>query len=164
MRSGKAKPAALAALMLFLATAAHAANFCASFGAAQVVASDLTLPAKGTCAAFNGFYRNPTNAGLLLAGDVCRSSNGTTYLFNLFTQHAGLTDSLAGSWSTSNGKGSGQECFATPCLAFSVTVTKCPATVTIPASVSDLQAGTAAPSLTSGAQSITGDAQSLQSE
>ncbi len=89
------------------------------------------MPAKGSCAAFNGFFRNRT--GLLLAGDVCRSSNGTTFLFNLFTQTAGLTDSLAGTWAAATGKGSGMECFNTPCLSFAVTVTKCPATVTIPA-------------------------------
>jgi hypothetical protein len=148
MQIGKTLAVGTFALMLFLAPAAHAANFCASFGAAQVVASGLTLPAKGTCAAFNGFYRN--FAGVLLAGDVCRSSSGTTYLFNLFTQHNGVADSLAGTWNASTGTGSGNECFATPCLSFSVKVTKCPATVTIPASISDLQSETASPTPTTG--------------
>jgi hypothetical protein len=139
---------AMAAVILSIGSAAHAANFCASFGAAQVAATGLTLPASGNCAAFNGFYRN--NKGLLLAGDVCRSSNGTTFLFNLFTQSNGLPDSLAGTWVASSGKGSGQECFASPCLSFSVTVTKCPATLTIPANLSSFESETSPLSQTTG--------------
>jgi hypothetical protein len=140
--------AAMAAVILSIASAVHAANFCASFGGAQVAATGLTLPASGNCAAFNGFYRN--NKGLLLAGDVCRSSNGTTFLFNLFTQSNGLPDSLAGTWVASSGKGSGQECFSSPCLSFNVTVTKCPATVTIPANLSSFESETSPLSQTTG--------------
>jgi len=140
--------AAFAALILTQASNVGAANFCASFGPAQAEAIGLTLPGKGSCAAFNGFFRN--RPGLLLAGDVCRSSNGTTFLFNLFTQTAGLTDSLAGTWAAVTGKGSGMECFNTPCLSFTVTVTKCPATVTIPADLATPVDGSGSSGLTSG--------------
>lgn len=125
---------AMAAGMLLLASTALAANFCVSFGGAQIIASGLTLPAKGTCTAFNGFYAN--KAGSLLAGDVCRSSNGSTFLFNTFTQFSGSPDSIAGTWNASTGKGSGKECFGPPCAAFNVTVTKCPANITVPADLS----------------------------
>jgi len=144
--------AAVVALIVTLGSDVHAANFCASFGSvnpAQAEAVGLTLPAKGSCAAFNGFYRN--RAGILLAGDVCRSSNGTTFLFNLFTQTSnGLTDTLTGTWSAATGRGLGRECFSTPCLSFSVAVTKCPANVTIPvpADISGFQAETSSPMTT----------------
>ncbi len=137
----------MAAIILLIASAAHAANFCALFGSAQVVASGLTLPASGSCAAFNGFY---SGSARLLAGDVCRSSNGTTFLFNLFTQYMGTTDSLAGTWVASSGKGSGQECFTSPCLSFNVTVKKCPATLTIPANLSSFESEAPPPSQTMG--------------
>ena len=113
-----------------LAGIARASNFCVSFGGAHIVASGLTIPVKGTCLAFNGFYAN--KAGFLLAGDICKSSDGTTVLFNTFTQFQGKPDSLVGTWSTSTGTGSGNECNST-CSAFTVTVTKCPTKVTLPA-------------------------------
>jgi hypothetical protein len=139
--------AAVAAVILSTASAAYAANFCALFGGAQVVGSGLILPASGTCAAFNGFYSSGTG---LLAGDVCRSSNGTTFLFNLFTQYKGVPDSLAGTWVASSGKGSGLECFTSPCLSFNVTVKKCPATVTIPANLSRFELEAPPPSQAAG--------------
>ncbi len=117
-------------LMMWLSAIAQATNFCVSFGTAHIVASGLTIPVKGTCFAFNGFYAN--KAGFLLAGDICKSSDGTTVLFNTFTQFQGKPDSLVGTWSTSNGMGSGNECNSS-CVAFSVAVTKCPAKVTVPA-------------------------------
>ena len=118
------------AASFFAATVVHAANFCVSFGGAQVVATGLTLPARGVCVAFNGFTAN--KAGILLAGDVCRSSNGTIFLFNTFTQSQNVPDSLAGSWAASNGTGSGNECSNAGCTSFAVKVTKCGA-FTIPA-------------------------------
>jgi hypothetical protein len=118
------------AVFLCLSSIADAANFCATFGGAQVVATGLTLPAKGTCVAFNGFTAN--KAGVLLAGDVCRSSNGTTFLFNTFTQSQNVPDSLAGSWAASDGTGTGNECSNTGCTSFAVKVTKCGA-ITVPA-------------------------------
>ena len=117
-------------LTLTLSSAAYAANFCVSFGGAQVVVSGLILPAKGTCAAFNGFVAN--KPGLLIAGDVCRSSDATTFLFNTFTQFNGLPDTFAGTWSAATGTGSGQECSSGPCISFVVAVTKCAASVKIP--------------------------------
>ncbi len=124
-----------AILVLVAASAAHAANVCLTLGQAQVVASGLTIPAKGACASFNGFYRGQNNGGLLLAGDICKSSDGTTVFFNTFTQHGNQPDSLAGAWVTAKGTGSGKECLAgsTNCSAFTVTVTKCPANPVIPA-------------------------------
>ena len=123
-------------LALLTTSTARASNFCLSFGAAKVVASGLTIPAKGTCAAFNGYYLK--KPGFLLAGDVCKSSDGTTVLFNTFTQFNGLPDSLVGSWSTSSGTGSGNECTSANCLAFGVAVTKCPNSVPVPAVRADL--------------------------
>ncbi len=124
----------IVAAMLLAASSSHAANFCLTLGSAQVVASGLTIPVKGTCASFNGFYRGPSNAGLLLAGDICKSSDGSTVIFNTFTQHNGQPDSLVGAWLTAKGTGSGNECTAgAKCLAFAVTVTKCPANPPIPA-------------------------------
>ena len=128
----KTKTATLTAMLLtlILSPAAYAANFCVSFGGAQVVASGLILPAKGSCAAFNGFIAN--KPGLLIAGDVCRSSDATTFLFNTFTQFNGLPDSFAGTWAASTGAGSGQECSSGPCISFVVAVTKCPTGVKVP--------------------------------
>jgi hypothetical protein len=128
----KTKIATLTAMLLtlMLSSAAYAANFCVSFGGAQVVASGLILPAKGTCGAFNGFVAN--EPGLLIAGDVCRSSDATTFLFNTFTQFNGAPDTFAGTWSASTGTGSGQECSSGPCISFAVAVTKCSAGVKIP--------------------------------
>ncbi len=128
----KMKMATLVAvsLTLLLRSSAYASNFCVSFGGAQVVVSGLVLPAKGTCAAFNGFVAN--KPGLLMSGDVCRSSDATTFLFNTFTQFNGLPDSFAGTWSASSGTGSGEECSSSPCIPFAVAVTKCPASVKIP--------------------------------
>ncbi len=120
----------VAAVLTFLvASTSRAANFCLSFGAAHAVASGFVVPTKGTCTSFNGFYSN--RAGVLLAGEVCRSSDGTTFLFNLFTQHNSMPDSIAGTWSSSNGQGSGNECTSANCFPFGVAVTKC-TNVTIP--------------------------------
>jgi hypothetical protein len=136
------------ALTLLLASSAHATNFCVSFGGAQIVASGLILPAKGACSAFNGFFAN--KAGLLLAGDVCRSSNGTTFLFNTFTQFNALPDTLAGTWAASSGAGSGNECSSARCLSFNVAVTKCPNNVKVPADLSGSEAEVFSPALTTG--------------
>ena len=146
MKKRKSTRVAAVALTLFLASSAHAANFCVSFGGAQVIASGLILPVKGTCSAFNGFYAN--KPGLLLAGDVCRSSNGTTFLFNTFTQFNGLPDSLAGTWVASSGAGSGKECTSATCLSFNVAVIKCPNNVTVPADLMDIESETSSPDLT----------------
>jgi len=129
--------------MFLLTSTAHANNFCVSFGGARIVASGLTIPVKGTCASFNGFYAN--KAGLLLAGDICRSSDGTTVLFNTFTQAGGLPDTLAGKWGASSGAGSGNECSSASCSPFAVTVTKCPSNVTVPANVSDFESEAPSP-------------------
>jgi hypothetical protein len=120
---------AAATLMLFLASAAYATSVCLFFGTAHIVASGLTIPVKGTCASFNGYYAN--QAGFLLAGDICKSSDGTTVLFNTFTQFSGKPDSLVGKWATSTGSGSGTECNSA-CTAFPVTVTKCASNVPVP--------------------------------
>jgi hypothetical protein len=146
----KMKMAMLAgvSLALLLRSTAYATNFCVSFGGAQVVASGLVLPAKGNCAAFNGFIAN--KPGLLMSGDVCRSSDATTLLFNTFTQFNGLPDSFAGTWSASNGTGSGEECSSGPCISFAVAVTKCPANVKIPNDVVGFEAEDSAPALTGG--------------
>jgi len=124
--------AAAIALTLVLASAAEAANFCVSLGGGHAVASDFIVPTKGICTAFNGFYSNLP--GVLLAGDLCRSSDGTTFLFNLFTQVNGMPDSIVGTWSSTNGKGSGKECTSASanCLTFDVAVTRCPGNVPIP--------------------------------
>jgi hypothetical protein len=129
MKHGIAIGSAIA-LLLQLSSIANASNFCASFGMAKVVASGLTLPPKDTCVAFNGFIAN--QPGVLLAGDVCRSSNGATFLFNTFTQSQNLPDSLAGTWSASTGSGLGKECSNNGCTSFAVTVTKCGA-ISVPA-------------------------------
>jgi len=120
------------ALTLLLASKAQASNVCFFFGTSTVAASGLILPAKGTCTSFNGFF--PNQAGTLLAGEVCRSSNGSTFLFNLFTRFNSLPDSLVGSWLASSGSGSGTECTSANCLTFGVAVIKCPNNVPIPAS------------------------------
>lgn len=140
--------AAVAAVFLafFLTSTAHASNFCLSFGSARVVASGLTIPVKGTCTTFNGFYAN--RPGLLLAGDVCRSSNGTTFLFNTFTQFNKLPDTLAGTWAASNGAGSGNECSSAGCNSFAVAVTKCPLGVPIPADLPGFESETPSSFLT----------------
>jgi hypothetical protein len=144
----KTKTASLACTIVALAIAAsaHAANLCVSFGGAHIVASGATVPVKGTCASFNGFYAN--KAGFLLAGDICKSSDGTTVRFNTFTQFQGKPDSLVGSWSTSNGSGSGNECTSTGCNAFAVTVTKCPTKVVVPADVPGFEVETSSTFLT----------------
>src|ERR1019366_1636431 len=116
-----------------------------SFGGAHVVASGLTIPIKGTCTSFNGFYANQAN--FLLAGDICKSSDGSTVLFNTFTQFNGKPDSLVGKWSTSTGTGSGNECNST-CTAFTVTVTKCPDNVPIPHDLPGFESETSSPFLT----------------
>ena len=123
----------IAVLALVVAPSAHAANVCLTLGAAQVVASGLTVPAKGTCTSFNGFFRGQDRVGMLLAGDICKSSDGTSVMFNTFTQRNGQPDSLIGSWSPSTLTGSGRECIAgaASCFAFNVTLTKCPANVRI---------------------------------
>ena len=146
----KMKMATLAAVLLtlLLRSTAYATNFCVSFGNAQVVASGLILPAKGTCAAFNGFF--PKKPGLLIAGDVCRSSDATTLLFNLFSQFNGLPDSFAGTWSASTGTGSGQECSSGPCTSFAVAVTKCPAIEPIPKDVVGFESEDSASGITTG--------------
>lgn len=120
------------AIVLLAGSAAHATNFCATFGIADVVASGLSIPGKGTCKAFNGFI---SNEGLLLAGDICTSSDGTTVLFNVFTQVGAEPDSIAGTFGPSTGTGTGNECVGanSGCDSFSVTVTKCPKKVTLPA-------------------------------
>lgn len=135
-------------LVLMLSSAAYAANFCVSFGGAQVVASGLILPAKGTCAAFNGFVAN--EPGLLIAGDICRSSDATTFLFNTFTQFNGVPDTFAGTWSVSTGTGSGHECSSGPCLSFAVAVTKCPAGVKVPKDIAGFDSDSAPAALTTG--------------
>lgn len=122
----------VAILALGAGSSAHAANVCLSLGAAQVVASGLTIPAKGTCAAFNGFFRGKDKAGMLLAGDICKSTDGSTVMFNTFTQQNSQPDSLIGSWSTSTLSGTGRECVAgATCLSFPVKLTKCPASLPI---------------------------------
>jgi hypothetical protein len=137
---------AAVALMLALSSSAHAANFCVSFGSAHIVASGLVLPAKGTCTSFNGFYTNKN--GLLLAGEVCKSSNGTTFLFNTFTQfNSQLPDSLVGKWTAASGKGTGTECTSAACNSFTVTVTKC-SNVTISGDLSGFDAPGTQPFLT----------------
>ncbi len=118
------------ALTFLLTSKALASNVCFLFGTSTVAASGLILPTKGTCTSFNGFF--PNQPGTLLAGDVCRSSNGSTFLFNLFTRFNSLPDSLVGSWLASSGSGSGTECTSARCLTFAVTVIKCPNNVTIP--------------------------------
>lgn len=133
-------------IALSLSSIAHAANFCAAFGGANIVASGLVLPAKGTCTSFNGFYTKPS--GLLLAGEVCRSSNGTTFLFNTFTQfNSQLPDSLVGKWSASSGQGKGIECTSAVCNPFTVTVRTCK-DVTIPSDLSGLESAVSTPFLT----------------
>jgi len=139
---------AAGALTLLLASNARATNFSVSFGGAQIVASGLILPVKGACSAFNGFFAN--KPGLLLAGDVCRSSSGTTFLFNTFTQFNALTDTLAGTWAASSGAGSGNECSSARCLAFNVAVIKCPINVKVPADLSGSEAEVSSPGLTTG--------------
>lgn len=134
------------ALTLLLASKAQAANVCFLFGTSKVAASGLVLPAKGTCASFNGFF--PNQAGTLLAGDVCRSSNGSTFLFNLFTRFKGLPDSLVGSWLASSGSGSGTECTSASCQTFGVAVIKCPNSVPIPSSAPGFEAESSAAFLT----------------
>jgi hypothetical protein len=132
MRKTTSTLAALA-IVLAVASAADATNFCASFGIGDVVASGLSIPGKGTCKAFNGFIVN--EAGVLLAGDICTSSDGSTVLFNLFTQFDSEPDSIAGTFSSSTNTGTGNECVAantSGCGSFDVTVTKCPKTVTLP--------------------------------
>ena len=105
--SMKARLAGLiAAFALVVASSARAANVCLTLGAAQIVASGLTIPAKGACTSFNGFFRGKDNAGKLLAGDICKSSDGTSVMFNTFTQQNFQPDSLVGSWSTSTLAGS----------------------------------------------------------
>ena len=116
--------------MLAWVSAAHAANFCVSFGGGHAVASGFVVPTKGTCSAFNGYYMN--RPGFLLAGDLCRSSDGTTFLFNLFTQLNSMPDSIAGTWVAANGTGSGKECTSANCFPFDVKVTKCPTNAPIP--------------------------------
>ena len=127
--SMKARLAGLiAAFALVVASPARAANVCLTLGAAQIVVSGLTIPAKGACTSFNGFFRGKENAGKLLAGDICKSSDGTSVMFNTFTQQNFQPDSLVGSWSTSTLAGSGRECTAgASCLPFTVKLTKCPA-------------------------------------
>jgi hypothetical protein len=115
---------------LVLVPAAHAANFCVSFGGGHAVANGFITPAKGSCSSFNGYYTN--RAGFLLAGDLCRSSDGTTFLFNLFTQLNSMPDSIVGTWLAANGTGSGNECTSANCFPFAVKVTKCPTSVPIP--------------------------------
>jgi hypothetical protein len=121
--------AGVLAFALSLTSAAFGGNFCANFGSAQIVASGLSIPGKGTCKAFNGFISN--EPGLLLAGDVCKSSDGTTILFNTFTQ-LGTTYTLAGTWAASSGIGSGNQCSPSACVPFDVTVAKCPKTIVLP--------------------------------
>jgi len=123
-------PIAAVALVLLLTSTAHAKNFCVTFGGADVAASGLTIPANGACTAFNGFISN--EPGVLLAGDLCKSSDGTTVLFNTFSEFGTQTDSLAGTWATASGSGSGNECFGGSCSTFTVTVIKCPKSVPVP--------------------------------
>ena len=141
---------AVIALTFFIAPAANAANFCLAFGTARVAASGLTLPVKGACAAFNGFYLG--RSGFLLAGEVCRSSDGSTYLFNTFTQFMGRPDSLVGTWAASSGNGSGTECSTAPCVTFAVAVIKCPNNVNVPSALlnfeSEIPSETSSSSLT----------------
>jgi hypothetical protein len=121
-------------LTLAFVPAGHATNFCVSLGGGHAVASGFITPAKGTCSPFNGYYTN--RAGFLLAGDLCRSSDGTTFLFNLFTQLNSMPDSIAGTWLAATGAGSGKECTSANCFPFDVKVTKCPNSVPIPKAAS----------------------------
>jgi hypothetical protein len=136
IRSLMVAAALAAAFTPACASLAHATNFCVSFGGARVVASGLVVPLRGTCTSFNGFYANQAN--VLLAGDICRSSDNTTVLFNTFTQFNGKPDSLVGKWSAATGTGFGNECNSV-CTAFTVTVTKCAKVIPIPQDLSDLQ-------------------------
>lgn len=124
---------AISAIVLTLlgASAAHAKNYCATWGSAHVDAVGLLPLKKGTCKSFNGFLEN---APLLLAGDACASSDGTTILFNTFAQlGVNGADSIAGSFSASTGSGSGNECFGGSCFAFTVTMVTCPKPLPVPA-------------------------------
>jgi hypothetical protein len=123
-------------LMLSLTANANAKNLCASFGTADVVGVNFTVPAKGTCKTINGLI---LSLDLLLVGNVCRTSDNTTVRFNTFTQFI-AADSLTGSWNASTGLGTGTECTINSCSTFAVTVTTCPSHVTIPTAVSGPEA------------------------
>jgi hypothetical protein len=132
--------ASILAFALSLTSAAVGGNLCVNFGGAAVVASGLSIPGKGNCKAFNGFI---PSEGFLLAGDICKSSDGTTVLFNTFTQVTGGADTLAGSWATSTGQGTGNECPpGSACSPFPVSVTKCPKSVVLPAAATRPVEGT----------------------
>jgi hypothetical protein len=77
-------------LVLVLAAAAEAADFCVSLnsGANILVGKAFRVPSKGSCKAFSGFIQ--TYLRDLFNGNACTASNGSEIEFNLVGSARGI--------------------------------------------------------------------------
>jgi hypothetical protein len=124
--------ALIAGLFLSLTPPASAKDLCLLMGGATtLVGRDLVIPAKGNCKPWSGFVVG--QAGNVLTGVICTSSDGTEAFVNQYTSSAG--ELLKSAIALPAGTGTISDCFPTSgCLTTTtVAIVKCSSANTIPA-------------------------------
>jgi hypothetical protein len=119
-------------IALWLPNTASAKNLCLLGNSkTTLVGENLAVPPKGICKTWAGFVE--TQAGNILTGVICTSSDGTTVLANQFTSFLG--EVLKSNIALPGGTGTLNDCFSATgvCTSFTVSVVPCPAKPTIPA-------------------------------
>lgn len=115
-------------ILLICTGPASAKQLCLSVNAEQYLLSG-KIPKKNACSSIILVNTNGTFTGFVASGGMCLSSDGTTVLFTTSDGFFGYPETLQGSWVTSTGDGSVNDCIVpdtgTICFSDTVTVASC---------------------------------------